>query len=114
MNQKFPKISKLIEPYRVDYGKNFRLKDFDPADTHGLDLKEEAEAFLKQGIERLNDMQQKLYAQDRWALLVILQGMDAVGKDGIIRHAMSGINPTTCQVFAFKAPSAEELNHHFL
>ena len=114
MNQKLPKISKLIEPYRVDYGKNFRLKDFDPADTHGLDLKEEAEAFLKQGIERLNDMQQKLYAQDRWALLVILQGMDAAGKDGVIRHAMSGINPTGCQVFAFKAPSAEELNHDFL
>ena len=114
MDPKFPKISKLIEPYCVDHGKNFRLKEFDPADTQGLDLKDEAEAFLKQGIDRLNDLQQKLYAQDRWAVLLILQAMDAAGKDGAIRHVMSGINPAACQVFSFKTPSQEDLSHDYL
>jgi PPK2 family polyphosphate:nucleotide phosphotransferase len=114
MPRKFPKIAKLIEPYRIKHGKKFRLKDFDPADTQGLDLKEEATQFLKDGITRLSDMQQKLYAQNRWALLVVLQGMDSAGKDGVIRHVMSGVNPQSCQVYAFKKPSIEELNHDFL
>ncbi len=114
MKQKLPKIAKLIEPYRVNRGKRFRLKDFDPTDTPGLDLKDQADEFLKQSVERLNEMQQKLYAQDRWALLLIFQAMDAAGKDSVIRHVMSGVNPAGCEVFSFKAPSAEELSHDFL
>ena len=108
------KTQKLIKPYRVEHGKKFRLKDFDPADTQGLDLREEAGDLLKEGVERLSDIQQKLYAQDRWALLLILQAMDAAGKDSVIRHVMSGVNPQGCQVYAFKAPSAEDLSHDFL
>jgi PPK2 family polyphosphate:nucleotide phosphotransferase len=114
VDQKVPKLSKLIQPYRVANGKKFRLADFDPADTQGLDLKEEAAAFLKQGINRLNDLQEKLYAQDRWAVLLILQAMDAAGKDSAIRHVMSGINPAGCQVYSFKAPSQEDLSHDYL
>lgn len=114
MPRKIPKISKLIGPYRIGPGKKFRLKDHDPADTQGLDLKEEANQFLKEGVERLNDMQQKLYAQDRWALLVIFQGMDSAGKDSAIRHVMSGVNPQGCQVYAFKKPSTEDLSHDVL
>jgi PPK2 family polyphosphate:nucleotide phosphotransferase len=114
MPRKFPKSSKLIEPYRIENGKKFRLKDHDPADTQGLDLKEEVDEFLQKGIERLNDMQQKLYAQDRWALLLIFQGMDSAGKDSAIRHVMSGVNPEGCQVYSFKQPSPEDLSHDFL
>jgi PPK2 family polyphosphate:nucleotide phosphotransferase len=114
MPRKFPSISKLIEPYRIEHGKKFRLKDHDPADTQGLDLKEEANQFLKEGVQRLSEMQQKLYAQDRWALLLIFQGMDSAGKDGAIRHVMSGVNPEGCQVYSFKQPSAEDLSHDFL
>jgi PPK2 family polyphosphate:nucleotide phosphotransferase len=114
MARKFPKLSKLIEPYRIDHGKKFRLKDHDPADTQGLDLKNETEEFLRRGVERLSDMQQKLYAQDRWALLLIFQAMDAAGKDSVIRHVMSGVNPEGCQVFSFKKPSTEDLSHDFL
>jgi PPK2 family polyphosphate:nucleotide phosphotransferase len=114
MAQKFPKFAKLIQPYRIEQGKKFRLKDHDPADTQGLDLKEEANQFLQKGIERLNDMQQKLYAQDRWALLLIFQAMDGAGKDSAIRHVMSGVNPQGCEVYAFKKPSAEDLSHDFL
>jgi PPK2 family polyphosphate:nucleotide phosphotransferase len=114
MARKFPKIAKLIEPYRIEHGKKFRLKDFDPADTQGLDLKEEAKQFLEDGIRRLSDMQQKLYAQDRWALLIVLQAMDSAGKDSVIKHVMSGVNPQGCYVSAFKKPSTEELSHDFL
>ena len=114
MAPKFPKTPKLIEPYRIEHGKKFRLKDFDPADTQGLDLKDKAKEFLEDGIKRLSDMQQKLYAQDRWALLIILQGMDSAGKDSVIRHVMSGLNPQSCQVYAFKKPSQEDLSHDFL
>jgi PPK2 family polyphosphate:nucleotide phosphotransferase len=114
MARKVPKLPKLIGPYRVERGKNFRLKDFDPADTQGLDLKAEAHEFLKQSVARLSDMQQKLYAQDRWALLLIFQAMDAAGKDSAIRHVMSGVNPQGCQVYSFKAPSTEDLNHDYL
>lgn len=114
MKRKVPKIPKLIEPYRVEHGKKFRLKDLEPADTQGLDLKEQADELLKQGVERLSDMQQKLYAQDRWAVLLIFQAMDAAGKDSVIRHVMTGISPIGCQVFSFKEPSAEDLSHDFM
>jgi PPK2 family polyphosphate:nucleotide phosphotransferase len=114
MTPKLPKSSKFIKGYCVERGKDFRLKDVDPADTQGLDLKEQAQDFLEKGIARLTDLQQKLYAQDQWALLVILQGMDAAGKDSVIRHVMSGVNPQGCEVYSFKEPSQEDLNHDFL
>lgn len=106
--------SKLSKPYRIEHGKKFRLKDHDPADTAGLRSQEHAEALLAKGIERMAELQNKLYAQDRWALLLIFQGMDAAGKDGAVRHVMNGINPQGCQVYSFKTPSAEELDHDFL
>jgi len=100
--------------YRVDDGCKFRLKDFDPGDSSGVKSKKRAEKELPRGIERLSELQDKLYAQDRWAILLIFQAMDAAGKDGAIKHVMSGINPQGCQVYSFKEPSAEELNHDFL
>jgi PPK2 family polyphosphate:nucleotide phosphotransferase len=114
MARKFPKGSKLVAPYRIENGKKFRLKDYDPGDTQGLDLKEEVDGVLKQHIERLNDLQEKLYAQDRWAVLLIFQAMDSAGKDSAIRHVMSGVNPQGCQVYSFKEPSTEDLSHEFL
>jgi PPK2 family polyphosphate:nucleotide phosphotransferase len=106
--------SKLAKPYRIDHGKNFRLKDFDPAATAGIHSKEEAQKLLDQGIQELSELQDKLYAQDSWALLLMFQGMDAAGKDGAIKHVMSGVNPQGCQVYSFKQPSPEELNHDYL
>ncbi len=106
--------SKLSKPYRIDHGKNFRLKDFDPATTGHLRSKEHAKELLEQSIAEMAELQDKLYAQDCWALLLIFQAMDAAGKDGAIKHVMSGVNPQGCQVYAFKAPSSEELNHDFL
>ena len=108
------KIAKVANPYRVDSGKHFRLKDFDPADTGHWHSKEHAEEALVQGIARVADLQDKLYAQDTWSLLLIFQAMDAAGKDGIIKHVMSGVNPQGCQVYSFKAPSERELQHDFL
>jgi PPK2 family polyphosphate:nucleotide phosphotransferase len=113
MKKQLPKMSKLIEPYTVSSSKGFRLKDFDPGDTQGLE-KAEAEEHLSKNIQELSDMQQKLYAQDCWSVLLVLQAMDAAGKDSCIRHVMSGVNPQGCQVVAFKPPSEEELNHDFL
>lgn len=109
-------IRKFIKPYRIETGKGFRLRDIDPADTAGLDseFKPRAKEFLEQGVEMLADMQEKLYAQDQWAVLLIFQAMDAAGKDGTIEHVMSGVNPQGCQVYSFKAPSVEELDHDFL
>jgi PPK2 family polyphosphate:nucleotide phosphotransferase len=106
----------IARRYRVQSGKNFRLKDFDPGDTGGLEseFKDEAKAALRSGIEQLAELQEKLYAQDRWALLLILQAMDAAGKDSTIKHVMSGVNPQGCEVYPFKAPSSEELDHDFL
>jgi PPK2 family polyphosphate:nucleotide phosphotransferase len=104
---------KFAKQFRIDNGKDFRLESVDPAET-GRIAKEEAVAELEQGIEHLRRMQEKLYAQDRWALLLIFQAMDAAGKDSTIKHVMSGINPQGCQVYSFKAPSAEELDHDFL
>jgi PPK2 family polyphosphate:nucleotide phosphotransferase len=106
--------SKLSKPYRIDHGKNFRLKDFDPAATSHVHSKEHAKELLAKGISEMAEFQDKLYAQDRWAVLLIFQAMDAAGKDGAIKHVMSGLNPQGCQVFSFKAPSSEDLNHDFL
>src|SRR5207245_6063807 len=108
------KARQLVKPFRVDDGKQFRLKHIDPADTRGLKSKEQAEEQLQRGVARLSDLQDKLYAQDRWAVLLIFQAMDAAGKDGAIKHVMSGVNPQGCQVYAFKAPSSEDLDHDFL
>jgi len=108
------KTAKLAKSYRVDDGKNFRLKDFDPADTGRWHSADEAKAQLQKDISHLEDLQDKLYAQDRWALLLIFQAMDAAGKDGTIKHVMSGVNPEGCQVYSFKVPSDTELQHDFL
>ncbi|HKI27165.1 MAG TPA: polyphosphate kinase 2 family protein [Candidatus Sulfotelmatobacter sp.] len=108
------KTDKLAKAYRVENGKHFRLKGFDPADTGHWRSKEHAEEALQQGIARTAELQSMLYAQDRWALLLIFQAMDAAGKDGIIKHVMSGVNPQGCQVYSFKAPSDLELQHDFL
>ena len=105
---------KLVKPFRIEHGQHFRLKDHDPEDTAGIDSKDEAKAILEEGVAELADLQDKLYAQDQWALLLIFQAMDAAGKDGVIKHVMSGVNPQGCQVYSFKAPSAEELDHDYL
>jgi len=105
---------KLVKPYRVADGTKFRLKDFDPADTGKIHSKQQAEQLLTQGIASLSELQDKLYAQDRWGVLLIFQAMDAAGKDGAIKHVMSGVNPQGCQVYSFKAPSTEEMNHDYL
>src|ERR1044071_7484379 len=108
-------LAKALRRYRIDKPDKFRLSDFDPADTCGLDLeKAEAKAMLADGVERLAALQERLYAQDRWAVLIVLQAMDAAGKDGAVKHVMSGVNPQGCQVHAFKQPSREELDHDFL
>ena len=110
------RIDRFVDPYRVTRGKKFRLKDFDPGDTGGLgsDQKPMARELLEKGIQWLAEEQDKLYAQDRRSLLVLFQAMDAAGKDGTIRHVMSGVNPQGCQVFSFKQPSMEELDHDYL
>ena len=108
------KSGKFAETFRITQGSSFRLKDSDPGETLRLKSKEHAQKLLEKGIARLRDLQEKLFAQERWALLVILQGMDAAGKDSTIAHVMSGVNPQGCQVYSFKAPSVEELNHDFL
>src|SRR5438067_9580281 len=105
---------RIVEKYRITKGEKFRLKDYDPADTNGVKSKKHAESILQRRVGLLSDMQEKLYAQDRWALLLIFQGMDAAGKDGAIKHVMSGVNPQGCDVYSFKAPSNEELDHDFL
>jgi PPK2 family polyphosphate:nucleotide phosphotransferase len=106
--------SRLAAPYCITDGEKFCLKDYDPADTNGVKSKRHAQTILDRRIGLLSHMQEKLYAQDRWALLVILQGLDAAGKDGVIKHVMSGVNPQGCSVSAFKAPSDEDLNHDYL
>jgi PPK2 family polyphosphate:nucleotide phosphotransferase len=110
------RASKLTRRYRVADGKGFRLKEHDPRDTGELtdEDKPAAQQALRNGVEMLAELQARLYAQDRWAVLLIFQAMDAAGKDGVIKHVMSGINPSGCQVASFKAPSAEELDHDFL
>ena len=108
------RMRKLVKTYRVEEGRGFRLRDHDPADTNGLDSKEQAEKWLAKGVQRLCVLQDKLYAQDRWAVLLIFQAMDAAGKDGVIKHVMSGINPQGCEVYSFKAPTSDDLDHDFL
>src|SRR5579863_3262712 len=108
------KPGEFAKPFRVADGSHFRLKDSKPADTLGLKSKEHAKETLERGIVRLSKLQEKLYAQDRWGILLILQAMDAAGKDSTIKHVMSGVNPQGCQVNSFKSPSAEELQHDFL
>ena len=108
------RAGKFARPFRVEDGRKFRLADVDPGNTGTLKSKEEAKEWLETGATLLSEMQEKLYAQDQWAVLLILQGMDAAGKDSVIKHVMSGVNPQGCQVSSFKTPSAEELNHDFL
>ena len=109
------RIEKYVEPFRITKGKGFKLADFDPGDTRGLRLdKGEAAELLQRGTEWLAEEQDMLYAQNRWSLLLVFQAMDAAGKDGTIKHVMSGVNPQGCQVFSFKQPSSEDLNHDFL
>jgi PPK2 family polyphosphate:nucleotide phosphotransferase len=107
---------RLSKPYRVTSGKKFRLKDIDPGDTGELKSadKPRAKEALEDGVEALAELQDRLYAQDRWSVLLIFQAMDAAGKDGTIKHVMSGVNPQGCQVFSFKAPTSEDLDHDFL
>jgi PPK2 family polyphosphate:nucleotide phosphotransferase len=107
---------KFIKPYRVTDGKKFRLKDIDPSDTGDVTSEDKplAKELLESGIEVLAELQDVLYAQDQWSLLLIFQAMDAAGKDGAIKHVMSGVNPQGCQVYSFKSPSAEDLEHDFL
>ena len=115
------KIKKLIKEsadiagrLRITKGKDFRLKDYDPADTYGTKDKEKALKELERGVKLISHLQEKLYAQNQWAVLLIFQAMDAAGKDGVIKHVMSGINPEGCDVTSFKAPSHEELDHDFM
>ena len=115
-NDLLKRVEKLIDPYRVASGKGFRLKDFDPGDTRGLkeEAKPEAREWLERGIQWLAEEQNKLYAQDRWGVLLVFQAMDAAGKDSTIKHVMSGVNPQGVQVYSFKQPSPEELDHDYL
>ena len=109
------RVTKILDRYRVTKGRGFRLKDYDPGDTAALEMeKTAAEALLQQGVVRLAEMQDKLYAQDRWSVLCIFQAMDAAGKDGAIKHVFSGVNPQGCQVHSFKVPTPMELDHDFL
>jgi PPK2 family polyphosphate:nucleotide phosphotransferase len=108
-------LARIAESCRIDPGKRLRLGQIDPGDTGGLDLsRKEARALLAAGIEKLVDLQTRLYASDRWAVLIVFQARDAAGKDSTIKHVMSGLNPQGCQVSSFKAPSAQELDHDFL
>jgi PPK2 family polyphosphate:nucleotide phosphotransferase len=107
-------MHKFVKPFRVDDGKKFRLKEVDPEDTGGIKSKARAQELLLQGVNRLRERQDRLYAQDNWSVLLIFQAMDAAGKDSTIKHVMAGVNPQGCQVFSFKAPSSEDLDHDYL
>jgi len=110
------KAQKLAKPYRVSDGAKFNLKNCDPGDTMGFQSEDKprAKEALKEGVSALAALQDMLYAQDKWAVLLIFQAMDAAGKDGAIKHVMSGVNPQGCQVFSFKSPSSEDLDHDYL
>jgi PPK2 family polyphosphate:nucleotide phosphotransferase len=109
------KLAKIVKRCRIDKPEEFKLADHDPAERFGLSTDiEKVKPVLAQDVARLEDIQERLYAHGRWAVLIVLQGMDAAGKDGVIKHVMAGINPQGCLVHAFKAPSAEELAHDFL
>ena len=108
-------IRSIVKPFRIRNGKGFRLSDIKPGETLGLNPnKQWAAQVLREGVRRLSELQERLYAQDRWGVLLVFQAIDAAGKDGAIEHVMSGVNPQGCQVSSFKAPSAEELDHDFL
>jgi PPK2 family polyphosphate:nucleotide phosphotransferase len=110
------RMLEISKQYRIKRGKDFRLKDIDPRDTAGLksEFKQEAQVYLRQGVEQLAKLQDRLYAQDRWGVLLIFQAMDAAGKDSTIKHVMSGVNPQGVEVSSFKVPSTEELDHDFM
>ena len=108
------KVADYARPYRITDGDKFRLKDFDPGETRWVKTKDEAQAVLGAGVKRLFKLQDMLYAQDRWAVLLVFQAMDAAGKDSTIKHVMSGVNPQGCEVYSFKAPTAAELDHDYL
>jgi PPK2 family polyphosphate:nucleotide phosphotransferase len=110
------RVGRVTARYRVEKGRGFRLADCDPGDTHELvsDRKAEAADLLALGVRWMAELQDRLYADDRWSLLLVFQAMDAAGKDGTIKHVMSGVNPQGVQVYSFKHPSAEELDHSFL
>jgi PPK2 family polyphosphate:nucleotide phosphotransferase len=116
MERVVKRARRLSRRYRIEDGRKFRLRDADPGDTGRLKAEDKARAkqALAVGVTALASLQDMLYAQDRWAVLLIFQAMDAAGKDGAIKHVMSGVNPQGCQVAAFKAPSAEELDHDYL
>ena len=108
-------LAKFAKLYRVDDPDSFRLKDWDPGDTNNLDIeKGEAKKLLAEGVGRLSELQERLYPQDRWSVLLIFQAMDAAGKDSVIKHVMRGVNPQGCEVHSFKQPSQEELDHDFM
>ena len=109
-----PSPADLAGRYRITNGSRFRLKDISPSDPWGKRLKPVAREMLKQGCKKMGELQARLYAQDQWSVLLIFQAMDAAGKDGTIKHVMSGVNPQGCEVHSFKAPSTEELDHDFL
>ena len=115
-NELVKRARKFTKPFRITNGKDFRLKDIDPRDTlgYGSEDKPRSKEVLARGIEALAKLQDMLYAQDRWAVLLIFQAMDAAGKDGTIKHVMSGVNPQGCEVFSFKSPSAEDLDHDYM
>lgn len=111
-----PRAHRFADPFKVAKGRSFRLADFDPDDTRHLsdEDKPRAKEMLQAGVEALAELQERLYAQDKWAVLLIFQAMDAAGKDSAIKHVMSGVNPQGCQVFSFKAPTSEDLDHDYL
>jgi PPK2 family polyphosphate:nucleotide phosphotransferase len=108
------KALKLADAFEVKHADSFRLKDYDPGDIRGIHSKENADQLLRQSVVVLQNLQEKLYAQNQWAVLLIFQAMDAAGKDSLVKHVMSGVNPQACEVSSFKQPSVEELNHDFL
>jgi PPK2 family polyphosphate:nucleotide phosphotransferase len=112
--QRRKRIEEFLRLFRVTKGRGFRLSKMKPSDTRGVKSKKQAQEYLQEGIQLLAEMQDKLYAQDQWGVLLVFQAMDAAGKDGAIKHVMSGVNPQGCQVFAFKSPTNEELDHDFL
>jgi PPK2 family polyphosphate:nucleotide phosphotransferase len=108
-------FAKIVKQCRIDKPRHFKLVDYDPAEHFGLSTDiDDVKPVLQQGTERLEELQRRLYADGRWAVLIVLQGIDAAGKDGVVKHVMSGVNPQGCKVHSFKAPTPEELAHDFL
>jgi len=108
------KIASFANQFRITDPKNFKIKNTDPGNTNGFKSKENAKEMLQNGVELLREQQEKLYAQNQWAVLLIFQAMDAAGKDGTIKHVLSGVNPQGCEVFSFKSPTSTDLNHDYL